>query len=88
MNFEDIKSAHQLKVFCDNNPSNGCPFFNDEEMEFSGDTMQNFSIKHHRNDEVGHYVELKRKKAVRHGLKKSNYFKLMQNTNYCVKIFV
>ena len=82
--FDKIKTPSQLKAFVENGKYYGYEsfYFTRDSMKFFGDTMANYGIRHH-NDENGHYIELYRKKPVKHGLNGSSYWKLLENSGNC-----
>jgi hypothetical protein len=79
MLFNQIRTASQLAGFVSNSTSDSF-YFSKDTLRFFGDSMSNYGIKHHKLG-ARHIVELRRKRAVKHGMTASAYFELEQGQN-------
>lgn len=70
--WRDIKTASDLKYCYE--AGNGGHFFERSTLKFFGDSMRNYGITKHHTKNRGLVIELRRKNAVKHGLKSSVYF--------------
>jgi len=81
--FDKIKTPSQLKAFAENNESY---FFVPKTMRAFGDTVRNYGIRHHTL-EIGHVIELYRRKPVKHDLATSAYWRVSPNHSDCAQLY-
>ena len=72
MLFEQIKNASDLKSFVETGSDSY--YFERSTMQFFGDTLRNYGVRKHQHETHGLVYELYRKQPVKHGMRKSAYF--------------